>query len=155
MVTRARNPLPEAKEATVENGAPIVLIVDDNDDNREVYSSYFQFRGCQVVTAVTGLEALVKAAQLQPCVILLDMGLPGMDGWEATKRLKTDEVTSRIPIIAVTAHAFSHEREKAVEAGVDLYLAKPITPGELFEIVLGFMRQRGLAFDCGESRRAV
>ena len=110
---------------------PLVLIVDDYAEGREVCAEYFAFRGFRVATAEDGLDALDKTHALRPDVILMDLSLPRLDGWEASRRLKADERTRRIPIIALTAHALASAREKAVEAGCDAVMTKPCPPRDL------------------------
>ena len=110
---------------------PLVLIVDDVDHGREICSEYLEFRGFRVATAADGQEALDKAFELLPDVILMDLSLPKIDGWEATRRLKHDERTRAIPIVALTAHALASAHEKAMEAGCDSVVTKPCLPREL------------------------
>ena len=105
-----------------------VLIVEDNEDNRLIYSMVLEHAGFKVLQAVTGLDGVEQARRSRPDIILMDVALPLLDGWEATRRIKRDPETKRIPIIALTAHALTTDREKAVEAGCDAYLAKPIEP---------------------------
>ena len=111
--------------------APLVLIVDDYAEGREVCAEYLAFRGYRVATAEDGVEALDKTRELLPDVILMDLSLPRMDGWEASRQLKSDERTRHIPIIALTAHALSSARERAVEAGCDAVVTKPCPPRDL------------------------
>ena len=111
--------------------APLVLIVDDYAEGREVCAEYLAFRGFRVATAEDGVDALDKTHALHPDVILMDLSLPRLDGWEASRRLKADATTRHIPIIALTAHALSSAREKAVEAGCDSVVTKPCPPEEL------------------------
>ena len=113
------------------SNVPLVLIVDDYAEGREVCAEYFAFRGYRVATAEDGLDAIEKAQALHPDVILMDLSLPRLDGWEASRRLKADEQTRRIPIIALTAHALASAREKAVEAGCDAVMTKPCPPRDL------------------------
>jgi two-component system, cell cycle response regulator DivK len=110
---------------------PLVLIVDDVDHGREICSEYLEFRGFRVATAVDGQEALDKAFELLPDIILMDLSLPKIDGWEATRRLKRDERTRAIPIVALTAHALADAHEKAREAGCDSVVTKPCVPKDL------------------------
>jgi two-component system cell cycle response regulator DivK len=110
---------------------PLVLIVDDVDHGREICSEYLEFRGFRVATAADGQEALDKAFELLPDVILMDLSLPKIDGWEATRRLKQDERTRSIPVVALTAHALASAHEKALEAGCDSVVTKPCLPKEL------------------------
>jgi len=111
--------------------APLVLIVDDYAEGREVCAEYLAFRGFRVATAEDGIDALDRTQSLRPDVILMDLSLPRLDGWEASRRLKADARTRHIPIIALTAHALSSAREKAVEAGCDSVVTKPCPPRDL------------------------
>ena len=111
--------------------APLVLVVDDVAHGREIFAEYLEFRGFRVATAADGLEALDKAFELLPDVILMDLSLPQLDGWEATKRLKGDERTKAIPIIALTAHALASAHDKAKAAGCDSVVTKPCVPKDL------------------------
>lgn len=105
-----------------------VLLVEDNEDNRIVYSTILQHFGYRVMEALNGEEGIAKARAEQPDLILMDISIPVIDGWEATQVLKRDPATRRIPIIALTAHALASDREKAMEVGCDSYLAKPCEP---------------------------
>jgi CheY-like chemotaxis protein len=105
-----------------------VLLVEDNEDNRIVYSTILQHFGYRVMEAFNGEEGIAKARTEQPDLILMDISIPVIDGWEATQVLKRDPTTRRIPIIALTAHALASDREKAMEVGCDSYLAKPCEP---------------------------
>ena len=103
-----------------------ILLVEDNEMNRDMLSRRLERRGYEVTLAVDGNEGLEKARSEQPDLILMDMSLPGLDGWEATRQLKEDEATSGIPVIALTAHAMAGDREKALAAGCDDYDTKPV-----------------------------
>ena len=103
-----------------------VLLVEDNEMNRDMLSRRLIRRGFQVVFAADGQHGLDLARSEKPDIILMDMSLPVIDGWEATRQLKADPTTSAIPIIALTAHAMSEDREKALAAGCDDYDTKPI-----------------------------
>src|SRR6266536_5407220 len=105
---------------------PKVLLVEDNEMNRDMLSRRLIRRGFEVVVAVDGEQGVAAAAQEHPDIILMDMSLPVLDGWEATRRLKASEATRSIPVIALTAHAMSGDRDKALEAGCDDYDTKPI-----------------------------
>jgi len=105
-----------------------VLLVEDNEDNRIVYSTILQHFGYRVMEALNGEEGIAKARAERPDLILMDISIPVIDGWEATQVLKRDPDTKAIPIIALTAHALSSDREKAMEVGCDSYLAKPCEP---------------------------
>ncbi|MFP5289086.1 MAG: response regulator, partial [Thermoanaerobaculia bacterium] len=108
-----------------------VLVVDDVAHGREIFAEYLEFRGFRVATAADGLEALDKAFELLPDVILMDLSLPELDGWEATKRLKGDDRTRNIPVIALTAHALASAHDKAKAAGCDSVVTKPCVPKDL------------------------
>jgi CheY-like chemotaxis protein len=103
-----------------------ILLVEDNAMNRDMLSRRLQRRGHEVVVAVDGAEGLELARRGQPGLILMDMTLPVVDGWEATRQLKADPTTNGIPIIALTAHAMSEDRARAIEAGCDDYDTKPV-----------------------------
>ena len=115
----------------------LVLVVEDFDDAREILTSLLQFYGFRVVEAVKGNEAVEKAMHLLPDIVLMDLALPGMDGWQATRELKAHPRTRKIPVIAVTAHALPEDERKALDAGCDSFLTKPVHPTEL----LGEMRR--------------
>jgi two-component system, cell cycle response regulator DivK len=111
--------------------APLVLVVDDVAHGREIFAEYLEFRGFRVATAADGQEAIDRAFELRPDVILMDLSLPRVDGWEATRRLKQDERTAAIPIIALTAHALAAAHDKAKEVGCDAVVTKPCLPRDL------------------------
>ena len=103
-----------------------ILIVEDNEMNRDVLSRRLRRQGYEVLIATAGLEGLRLAADARPDLILMDLGMPDIDGWECTKRLKAGPVTSAIPVIALTAHAMLGDRQKALDAGCDDFDTKPI-----------------------------
>ena len=103
-----------------------ILIVEDNEMNRDMLSRRLRTRGYDVLLAVDGADGIDVARAGAPDLILMDMSLPVVDGWEATRRMKADAVLGRIPVIALTAHAMANDREKALEAGCDDYDTKPI-----------------------------
>jgi CheY-like chemotaxis protein len=105
---------------------PKILLVEDNEMNRDMLSRRLQRKGYEVVMAVDGEEGVTMAQSESPDLILMDMSLPVLDGWEATRRIKANPVTERIPVIALTAHAMSTDREKAFEAKCDDYDTKPV-----------------------------
>jgi CheY-like chemotaxis protein len=105
---------------------PKILLVEDNEMNRDMLSRRLQRKGYEVVIAVDGGEGVEMAHSQSPDLILMDMSLPVLDGWEATRRLKAAPGTAAIPVIALTAHAMASDREKALEAGCDDYDTKPI-----------------------------
>ena len=103
-----------------------ILIVEDNEMNRDMLSRRLERKGYSVVIAVDGGEGVAKAASESPDVILMDMSLPVLDGWEATRRIKAGAATARIPVIALTAHAMAGDRDQTIQAGCDDYDTKPI-----------------------------
>jgi CheY-like chemotaxis protein len=105
-----------------------LLLVEDNEDNRIIYSTVLRHLGYRVIEAQDGVEAVELARTAQPDLILMDISIPRMDGWEATRILRGDSRTSAIPIVALTAHALADDRERAAEVGFSSYLAKPIEP---------------------------
>jgi CheY-like chemotaxis protein len=110
-----------------------ILLVEDNEMNRDMLSRRLLRKGYEVVMAVDGEQAVAMAQSEKPDLILMDMSLPVIDGWEATRRVKASEATSGIPIIALTAHAMSGDRERALGAGCDDYDTKPIEMPRLLE----------------------
>ena len=114
-----------------EQTQPLILVVDDYQDAREMYAEYLQFSGFRVAEARNGNEAVEQALALKPDLILMDLSLPGMDGWEATRRLKADETTKHIPIVALTGHALAGASEGAKKAGCDSFVTKPCLPDDL------------------------
>lgn len=110
---------------------PLILVVDDYADAREMYAEYLRFCGFRVAEARNGNEALEQAFSLMPALILMDLSLPGMDGWEATRQLKADTRTSRIPVVALTGHALAGASEGAKKAGCDSFVTKPCLPDDL------------------------
>ena len=110
---------------------PRVLLVDDYPDAREMYSEYLEFSGFDVVEAGNGMEALQRAVDTAPDIILMDLSLPVMDGWEATRRLKADQRTKAIPVVALTGHALAGISEGAKQAGCDAFVTKPCLPEDL------------------------
>ena len=103
-----------------------ILIVEDNPVNLELFQDLIELEGYEVVSAITGREAIEKAKREMPDIILMDIQLPGMDGWEATTILKKTPETKDIPIIALTAHAMEGDKGKAFDLGCDSYISKPI-----------------------------
>ena len=105
-----------------------MLLVEDNEDNRIIYSTVLRHTGFEVVEALDGIQAVEMARRLLPDLILMDISIPEMDGWEATRILREDPTTRGIPIVALTAHALAGDRERASTIGFTAYLAKPIEP---------------------------
>lgn len=118
-----------------------ILLVEDNEMNRDMLSRRLIRNGFEVVMAIDGEQAVALAQSELPDLILMDMSLPVIDGWEATRRVKAAEVTSNIPIIALTAHAMSGDREKALNAGCDDYDTKPIEMPRLLGKINALLRR--------------
>ncbi len=121
---------------------PKILLVEDNEMNRDMLSRRLERRGYQVVMAVDGAEGVAMAQAEMPDLILMDMSLPVLDGWEATRRIRQNPPTSSIPMVALTAHAMAGDREKAVEAGCDDYDTKPIELPRLLEKIEALLQKR-------------
>jgi two-component system cell cycle response regulator DivK len=112
-----------------------VLIVDDFEDNRAMYAEFLRFSGFEVEEATNGAEAIEKARETMPDVVVMDLSLPVLDGWEATRRIKADARTRHIPIVALTGHALEGHSQGARDAGCDEFLAKPCLPESLLATV--------------------
>jgi CheY-like chemotaxis protein len=110
---------------------PLVLVVEDYPDAQEMYAEFLSFEGFRVAAASTGLEAIEKATALVPDVILMDLSLPGIDGWEATRRIKRDPRTQSIPIVALSGHALAATSATAKKAGCAAFITKPCLPAAL------------------------
>jgi CheY-like chemotaxis protein len=119
---------------------PKILLVEDNEMNRDMLTRRLERRGFQVVSAVDGRAGIAMGEQEAPDLILMDMSLPDLDGWEATRLLKSSSRTRSIPIIALTAHAMSGDRERAMEAGCDDYDTKPVDLSRLLEKIDSLIR---------------
>ena len=115
--------------------ARLVLIVDDYQDARQMYAACFASSGFRVAEASNGHEAIARAMELTPDVILMDLSMPDMDGWEATRRLKSEGRTKHIPIVALTSHAQGGAFESARRAGCDAFVSKPCLPDSLVDKV--------------------
>jgi len=122
-----------------------ILLVEDNEMNRDMLSRRLERKGYHVVIAVDGQQAIDFAASEKPDLILMDMSLPVVDGWEATRRLKADGQTKQIPIIALTAHAMAEDERKAREAGCNDYDTKPIELPRLLEKIAAQLANAGKA----------
>ncbi len=105
---------------------PKILLIEDNDLNRDMLSRRLQRRGYEIVSAVDGEQGVALANSELPDLILMDISLPGLNGWEATRRIRQNTGTAYVPIIALTAHAMSGDRERTLEAGCDEYETKPV-----------------------------
>ena len=126
----------------MKNPSALVLVVEDYQDAREMYAAYLQFSGFRVAEATNGFEAIEKSLELMPDVILMDLALPKMDGWEATRRLKLDDRTKHIPIVALTGHALAGHAEGARQAGCDAFVTKPCLPDALVVEIQRMLSER-------------
>lgn len=118
----------------------LILLVEDFEDAREMYRDYLRYSGYRVETASDGQEAVQKARALTPDLILMDLSLPGIDGWEATRLLKADPATTHLQIVALSAHALAAEGDRARAAGCDGFIAKPCLPPDLVAKVQEYLR---------------
>ena len=133
---------------------PCVLLVDDYPDAREMYSEYLQYSGFDVIEAGNGIEALQQAVERSPDIILMDLSLPVMDGWEATRRLKADQRTAGIPVVALTGHALAGISEGARRAGCDAFVTKPCLPEDLVKEIRKVLDQSSTSSAKKKSRRS-
>jgi CheY-like chemotaxis protein len=136
------NPLETLRTKGKENKVPKILLVEDNEANRDALSRRLMRRGFDVVLAFDGKIGLEMAQSEKPDLILMDMNLPEVDGWEATKRLKSDSATHEIPIIGLTAHALAGDRERAIAAGCFDYHTKPVELPQLLEQIEAGLKHR-------------
>ena len=123
----------------------LVLIVDDSPDARAMYGDYLRYSGFRVVTANNGEEGLAAAHAEGPAIIVMDLAMPKMDGWEAIRHLRADPMTADIPIVALSAYAFGDAPLRAREAGADLCLSKPCLPPQVARVVRAMVSSRTLA----------
>ena len=120
---------------------PRVLIVEDNVDNFELVRFLLERAGYQVLSAANGVEGVEAAKREQPDLVLMDLSMPELDGWNATARLKADEATRAIPVFALTAHTLPGDRKRAIDAGCDGYISKPINVASFDKLVATLLRQ--------------
>jgi CheY-like chemotaxis protein len=139
---------------TPDPAQPLVLVVEDYQDAREMYAAYLQFSGYRVAEATDGIEAIEKTLELLPDIILMDLALPKMDGWEATRRLKSDERTKDIPIVALTGHALAGFAEGARVAGCDAFVTKPCLPDALVAEIQRMLASRPRSAGRSDKRSA-
>ena len=123
------------RRTSIAAASPLVLIAEDNSDTRFLYAAYFLLQGWKVQAAEDGEVALTRAIESRPDIIVMDLHMPHLDGWKATRRLKKDRRTAHIPVVACTAHAFGRPVEDALDAGCDAYIVKPCLPEDLFREV--------------------
>ena len=136
---RARRPITSTR---IESPPPLVLIAEDNRDQQDLYATYFQWRGFRVHVVSDGETAVQHAIITPPDIIVMDLSMPILDGWDATRRLKAHPRTSHIPIVACTAHAFGPYVERALIAGCDAYVVKPCLPQDLFKEISRVLAHR-------------
>ncbi len=117
-----------------------ILVVDDNQDNRELVVKVLKNKGYEMIEAVDGEDALQKAERERPSLILMDLSLPKMDGYEVTRRLKGMDAYKEIPVVALTAHAMKGDKEKAFSAGCTGYISKPVDVRELPELIKSYLK---------------
>ena len=122
--------------------APLVLVVDDNEDNREIYAASLRHSGYPVEVACDGEEALDIARRLQPAIVVMDLGMPGMDGWEAIAALRATPETKNTYVIVVSGFADTTSRKRARDAGCDEFLAKPCLPKVLLERITDVLKTK-------------
>jgi two-component system cell cycle response regulator DivK len=132
---------PRTDDAEPSTRAKTILLVEDNLHNRRIFAGVLSHYGYKVKEAVNGQEALELARALKPDLILMDLSLPVMDGWEAARKIKDTSGLEDIPIVALTAHAMAGDKDKALEAGCDGYLSKPISPKRVVEAVHQYLRE--------------
>ena len=127
-----------------------VLLVEDNEENRDGLSRHLRRKGFEVLVAVDGQQGVEAARSGAPDLILMDMSLPVLDGWEATRRLKADPQTRHIPVIALTAHAMAGDREKALQVGCDEYDTKPVEFARLLAKIQALLEKKSAPGPEGE-----
>jgi len=123
----------------IERVAPRILVIEDTEDNRQILGDLLSSAGYELIEAVDGLEGVAAAEREQPDLILMDIQLPGIDGYEATRRIRAIPALAKVPIIAVTSYALSGDEAKTREAGCDGYVAKPYSPRQLLAKVREFL----------------
>lgn len=121
----------------------LVLVVEDYQDAREMYAAYLQFSGYQVAEATDGEQAIQKTLELMPDIILMDLALPKLDGWQAARLLKSDERTKHIPIVALTGHALPAHAQQARDAGCEGFVTKPCLPDALVAEIRQMLERHG------------
>jgi CheY-like chemotaxis protein len=129
----------------MENAMPKILLVEDNEMNRDMLSRRLSRNGFEITIAVDGRQGVEMAVSEKPDLILMDMSLPVMNGWEATQKVKADPATSAIPVIALTAHAMNDDRDKAIAAGCDDFDTKPVDLPRLLQKIKTLLDGKGAA----------
>ena len=118
-----------------------ILVIEDNEQSRYLFSFILEKNGCQVITARDGLEGITRAKEEKPDLILVDIRMPVMDGYEVTRHLRELPEFKDVPIIALTAYAMKEDEEKTLEAGCDGYITKPIIPEEFIKVVNSYLKR--------------
>lgn len=121
--------------------APLVLLVDDSEDSRTMYAEFFEAVGLRIAQAVDGDHGLWKILSLNPDVVVMDLAMPVLDGWEATREVRRRPKTRNIPVIVLTGQGTPENLERAKEAGADVVLVKPCPPDELYDAICGLLRR--------------
>ena len=119
------------RSARADRDRPLVLVVEDQEELRRLYAEHLALSGFEVIEAANGVDAIAHTSSRSPDVVLMDLSLPVLDGWEATRRLKADSRTAHIPVVALTAHDGSGELQRATRAGCDWFVPKPCPPDAL------------------------
>lgn len=143
--SNAQNRIAAFEVGDMTVAARTILVVEDHEDHLTIYRTILEHAGYRVLEARDGVTALTVARRERPDLILMDITLPGLDGWEATSRLKADPETEAVPIVAVTAHALDRDREKGQAVGFDAYLSKPAPPRQVLAAVRDFLGQQRVA----------
>jgi len=138
IIEQVRGEEAEQDGANERESEPLILLAEDNEENITMTQEYLAINGCRVEVVRNGLDAVAVARELQPSLILMDIQMPGMDGMEATRRIRADENLAHIPIIALTALAMSGDRERCLAAGANEYLSKPVRLRKLLEIIRAY-----------------
>ncbi|HTM26548.1 MAG TPA: response regulator [Vicinamibacterales bacterium] len=128
----------------VEPTQPLILVVDDSVDTRAIFGDCLEHAGFRVTTAEDGEAAIAAARAHSPAMIIMDLAMPRLDGWEAMRRLRADPLTAKIPIVVVSAYAFGDEPVQAREAGADLCLTKPCLPSQVVRVVRAMLVRQQL-----------
>jgi CheY-like chemotaxis protein len=123
---------------------PRILVVEDNEENRDALTRRLQRRGFEVIGATDGKAGVEKAKSEKPDLVLMDMNMPELDGWEATKQIKTDPDTQGVPVIALTAHAMQGDRERALSVGCSDYHTKPVEFPKLISQIEAILQNKGV-----------
>ena len=133
-----------ARGASDAAAPPLILVVEDNADVREMFAMYFVAHGFRVLQAADGLSALYLAREHMPAVVLMDLGVPCIDGWEITRRLKATAETHEVAILALSGYGMPDEVQRAREAGADVFLRKPVAPAHVLEHIRALLSQPAL-----------